>query len=60
MLSLVQVRPNHLLVRLDRLGAVHALDDAFTMSFKAVLRRACGALQHTCRGVLQEEGDVSS
>ena len=44
-----QVRPNHLLVRLDRLTTVHALDDAFTMSFKAVLRKACGPELLGCR-----------
>ena len=36
-----QVQPNHLLVRYDSLHVVHPLDDAFTMSFKAVLRHAC-------------------
>jgi len=35
------VQPNHLLVRHDRLAAVDPLDDAFTMSLKAVLRHAC-------------------
>ncbi len=39
------MRPNHLLVRLDQLEAVHALDDALTMSLKAVLRRACAGEQ---------------
>ena len=46
---MAQVRPNHLLVRLDRLPAVHTLDDAFTMSFKAVLRHACGPELLGCR-----------
>ncbi|KAK9834820.1 hypothetical protein WJX81_001043 [Elliptochloris bilobata] len=54
------VRPNHLLVRLDRLDAVHVLDDAFTMSFKAVMRRACGAELQGCRArkYLQGVGSI--
>ena len=42
------VQPEHLLVRHDRLGAVDALDDAFTMSFKAVLRHACAPGRRRC------------
>ena len=45
----VQVQPNHLLVRHDSLATVHPLDDAFTMSFKAVLRHACRRAHHHCR-----------
>jgi hypothetical protein len=48
--ALAQVRPNHLLVRLDQLDAVHALDDALTMSLKAVLRHACAGGPQGCRG----------
>lgn len=38
-----------MLVRLDRLTAVHALDDALAMLFKAVLRIACGPELLGCR-----------
>ena len=43
------MQPNHLLVRHDSLTTVHPLDDAFTMSFKAVLRHACRQAHHHCR-----------
>ena len=43
-----QVQPNHLLVRHDSLSVVHPLDDAFTMSLKAVLRHACQRAHHHC------------
>ena len=51
-----QVRPNHLLVRLDRLATVHTLDDAFTMSFKAVMRRVCGQDMQGCRAKTLSQG----
>ena len=35
------LRPQHLLIRFDEIGGVHALDDAFTASVKAVLRSLC-------------------
>ena len=55
-----QVRPNHLLVRLDHLNEVHVLDDAFTMSFKAVLKQTCGTELLGCRAreFLQGVGSV--
>jgi hypothetical protein len=43
------VQPNHLLVRHDRLAVVDPLDDAFTMSLKAVLRHACKLSHRQCR-----------
>ena len=33
--------PQHLLVRYDQLQAVDSMDDAFTASFKAVMRNCC-------------------
>jgi hypothetical protein len=36
------LRPEHLLIRFDELEVLHALDDAFTASVKAVLRNLCG------------------
>lgn len=42
------VQPNHYLVRWDSLSTVDALDDAFTMSVKAVLRHACRQGQCRC------------
>ena len=45
----LQVQPNHLLLRHDSLSTVHPLDDAFTMSVKAVLRHACRHSHHLCR-----------
>ena len=42
------LRPQHLLIRFDERETVHALDDAFTASVKAVLRNLCG------RGALPE------
>lgn len=42
------MQPNHLLVRHDSLSVVHPLDDAFTMSLKAVLRHACRRAHHHC------------
>jgi hypothetical protein len=54
------VHPQHLLVRLDRLAAVHPLDDALTMSLKAVLRHACGkAGRHRCRRAQLVMGGVA-
>ena len=44
------VAPQHLLVRHDSLAEVHPLDDAFTMSIKAVMRHACGASSHHRHG----------
>ena len=49
----LQVQPNQVLMRLDSLSLVHPLDDAFTMSFKAVLRHACRRAHHHCH---QAEG----
>ena len=43
-----QVQPNHLLVRFDSLSTIDAMDDALTMSFKAVLRHACRREHHHC------------
>ena len=43
------VQPNHLLVRWDSMYAVHAQDDAFTMSLKAVLRHVCKQGHLHCR-----------
>ena len=45
------VQPNHLLVRYDSLSVIHPMDDAFTMSFKAVLRHACKGGHRHCRKV---------
>ena len=52
-----QVQPNHLLVRHDSLSIVDSLDDAFTMSFKAVLRHAC---RHSHRHCHQHMGGSHS
>lgn len=43
------VQPNHLLVRWDSVSAIHARDDAFTMSLKAVLRHVCKQGHQFCR-----------
>jgi len=54
------VHPQHLLVRLDRLSAVHPMDDALTMSLKAMLRHACGkAGRHRCRRAQLVTGGVA-
>lgn len=54
------VHPQHLLVRLDRLSTVHPMDDALTMSLKAVLRHACGkAGRHRCRRAQLVTGGVA-
>ena len=33
--------PQHLLIRFDQLNTLHEMDDAFTASFKAVVRNSC-------------------
>lgn len=44
------VAPHHLLVHHGSLAEVHPLDDAFTMSVKAVMRHACRAGSHHRHG----------
>lgn len=38
---LYSLNPEHALIRWDEAYSVHPLDDAFTASMKALLRRAC-------------------
>ena len=58
-LCMWQVQPHHLVVRHDSLATVHPLDDAFTMSFKAVLRHACRRSHHHCHRAAGHRGKAA-